>query len=209
MPLPLPSSLISSLNALPHKLLVIDSYGLILFINDLWKDYWQRCGLTPADQAVGAHYLELFEEMIAIPVQLTALNEAVENILQGGGLISSNELILRTVSQSDRIFLLEVFPLLTGPSGVHQPLALSLHDRGPAEQRPAEPSRSCLPLRLRRIPGSLVPICASCKSIRDNKEEWITVERFLQQQLSLQFTHDICPDCIRQLYPKYAGAFNR
>lgn len=58
-------------------------------------------------------------------------------------------------------------------------------------------------------PGRLVPICASCKSIRNRNEEWITIEQYLKQQLSIQFTHDICLDCIRLLYPQYAGPWNR
>jgi hypothetical protein len=208
LPFSLSSSLISSLNTLPHKLLVIDSYGFILYINDPWKEYYRDCGLPLAAEPAGLHYLELFEEWIAIPVQLTALSETIQHILQGGQLISSSEFILNTPDKAGRLFRMDVFPLLTGQSAGLQTLVLSLHDSGPAELRQVDPVRSCHALS-RRISSSLVPICASCKSIRNSKEEWVSVERFLQQRLSLQFTHDICPDCIRQLYPKYAGALNR
>lgn len=209
MPLSLSSSLTSSINALPHNLLVIDSYGFILFINDPWKEYCRRYGLSPANECIGAHYLELFEEWIAIPVQLTALNEAIQHVLQGGRLISSSEFILHTPDKGGRLFRLDAFPLLTAPSAGLQTLALSLQDSGSADIRLADPVRVRHPLRLRHTSSCLVPICASCKSIRNSRDEWISVERFLQHQLSLQFTHDICPDCIRQLYPKYAGALNR
>ncbi len=209
MPLSLPSSLTSSLNTLPHNLLVIDSYGFILFINDRWKEFRHSYGFSPANERIGAHYLELFEEWIAIPVQLTALNESIQHILQGGRMVASLEFILHTPDKVSRVFRLDAFPLLTGQSAGLQTLALSMHDSGPSENRQPAPIRVCHPLRSRHIPSSLVPICASCKSVRGSNEEWVSVERYLQFQLSLQFTHDICPDCIRQLYPKYAGALNR
>lgn len=209
MPLSLSSSLTSSLNALPHNLLVIDSYGFIIFINDRWKEFRHSYGFSPANEWIGAHYLELFEEWIAIPVQLTALNESIQHILQGGCLVASSEFILHTPDKAGRVFRLDAFPLLTGQSAGLQTLALSMHDSGPGENRQPDPVRICHPLRSRHTPSSLVPICASCKSVRGSNEEWVSVERYLQFQLSLQFTHDICPDCIRQLYPKYAGALNR
>ncbi|KUP25316.1 PAS domain-containing protein [Paenibacillus sp. DMB5] len=209
MPLSLSISLTSSLNTLTHKALVIDRSGIILFINDHYNAYLEHWGLSSAISMTGSHYLELFEEWIAIPVQLTALDNAVQHVLQGGRLISSSEFIMHIPDQPDRVFSLDAFPLFTERSCGIQSLILSLHDKGPAKPRQHEHVRSCHPLRPRRISGSLVPICASCKSVRGSKEEWITVERFLQLQLSLQFTHDICPDCIRQLYPKYAGVLNQ
>ncbi|QSF45982.1 hypothetical protein [Paenibacillus tianjinensis] len=209
MPLSLSSSLTSLLNTLPHNLLAIDSYGFIIFISDRWKEFRHSYGFSPANERIGAHYLELFEEWIAIPVQLTALNESIQHILQGGRLVTSSEFILLTPDKAGRVFRLDAFPLLTGQSAGLQTLALSIHDSGPGEIRPADPVRVCHPLRPRHLSSSLVPICASCKSVRNSKEEWVSVERYLQFQLSLQFTHDICPDCIRQLYPKYAGALKR
>ncbi|WP_342564656.1 hypothetical protein NST84_05705 [Paenibacillus sp. FSL R7-0345] len=180
-----------------------------MFINKQWSAYLERSGLSPAARVTGIHYLELFEEWIAIPVQLTALDNAIQDILQGGRLISRSEFILHTPALSDRLFSLDAFPLFTERSSGIQLLVLSLHDKGPAELHQHDQVRGYHPLRPRRISGSLVPICASCKSVRGSKEEWITVERFLQLQLSLQFTHDICPDCIRQLYPQYAGVLNQ
>ncbi|WP_042198279.1 hypothetical protein [Paenibacillus camerounensis] len=209
MPLSLSTALTASLNALTHKALVIDRTGIILFMNNHWKTFPEHYRLSQAGGMTGSHYLQLFEEWITIPVQLTALANAVQDILQGGRLISSSDFFLHIPDQPDRVFSLDAFPLFTERSCGIQSLVLSLHDKGPAEPRQHEHTRSCHPLRPRRITGSLVPICASCKSVRSSLEEWITVERFLHAQLSLQFTHDICPDCIRQLYPQYAGVLNQ
>ena len=48
---------------------------------------------------------------------------------------------------------------------------------------------------------SLLPICASCKKIRDDKGYWNTVEEYFGRRNSVDFSHTLCPDCIKQLYP--------
>jgi PAS domain S-box-containing protein len=49
----------------------------------------------------------------------------------------------------------------------------------------------------------LVPICASCKKIRDDKGFWNHIEVFIQQRTDAEFSHGICPDCAKRLYPDY------
>lgn len=47
----------------------------------------------------------------------------------------------------------------------------------------------------------LIPICANCKSIRDDNGYWNKIEAYLQQHSDAEFSHGICPDCIQRLYP--------
>lgn len=47
----------------------------------------------------------------------------------------------------------------------------------------------------------LLPICASCKKIRDDKGYWKQVEVYIQEHSEADFTHSICPDCAKKLYP--------
>ncbi len=49
---------------------------------------------------------------------------------------------------------------------------------------------------------SMVPICASCKEIRNRKGEWERIESFLHRACGMTFTHTICPVCTRKLYPE-------
>lgn len=44
--------------------------------------------------------------------------------------------------------------------------------------------------------GGYLPICSSCKKIRDQQGEWMTPEMFFWKHGGMQFTHGICPDCI-------------
>jgi PAS domain-containing protein len=48
-----------------------------------------------------------------------------------------------------------------------------------------------------------VPICSQCKNIRDDKGFWQKVEEYVQKHSEAQFSHSICPDCARKLYPEF------
>jgi hypothetical protein len=50
--------------------------------------------------------------------------------------------------------------------------------------------------------SGLLPICASCKKIRDDKGYWNQIEVFIRDHSDAEFSHGICPDCIQQLYPE-------
>lgn len=47
----------------------------------------------------------------------------------------------------------------------------------------------------------LIPICASCKNIRDDKGFWENVENYISKHSEAEFTHSICPECVKELYP--------
>lgn len=49
--------------------------------------------------------------------------------------------------------------------------------------------------------SGLIPICASCKKIRDDKGFWNQLETFIQDNSNAQFSHGICPECIEKFYP--------
>ena len=49
----------------------------------------------------------------------------------------------------------------------------------------------------------LLPICANCKKIRDDKGYWEEVDSYFYEQSEVEFTHGICPDCMKTLYPEY------
>jgi len=48
----------------------------------------------------------------------------------------------------------------------------------------------------------LIPICASCKKIRDDKGYWNQIETYIQKHSEAEFSHGICPECARKLYPE-------
>lgn len=62
-------------------------------------------------------------------------------------------------------------------------------------------------LEIKNTLQGLLPICSSCKKIRNaegdphDPSSWSTVEKFISAKTSADFTHSICPDCLKRLYP--------
>jgi len=50
----------------------------------------------------------------------------------------------------------------------------------------------------------IVPICAHCKKIRDDKGYWEQVEAYVSKHSDAQFSHSICPDCRKEHYPQFS-----
>ena len=49
--------------------------------------------------------------------------------------------------------------------------------------------------------SGMLPICASCKKIRDDQGYWEKIETYISQHSGATFSHGICPECLEQLYP--------
>jgi len=49
--------------------------------------------------------------------------------------------------------------------------------------------------------SGLIPICSNCKKIRDDSGYWLQVEEYIRQHSSAEFTHSLCPICLKKLYP--------
>lgn len=49
--------------------------------------------------------------------------------------------------------------------------------------------------------SGLIPICASCKKIRDDQGFWQQIETYIRERSDASFSHGICPDCLKKLYP--------
>ena len=49
----------------------------------------------------------------------------------------------------------------------------------------------------------IIPICSSCKKIRDDKGSWSQIEAYISKHSEAQFSHGICPECAKKLYPEF------
>jgi len=56
-------------------------------------------------------------------------------------------------------------------------------------------------MEVKKLTG-LLPICASCKKIRDDKGYWNQIELYIRDRSEAEFSHGICPDCAKKLYPE-------
>ena len=51
--------------------------------------------------------------------------------------------------------------------------------------------------------SGLLSICAECKRIKDEHDHWQPLESYIQAYSEAKFTHGMCQDCLRKLYPEY------
>jgi ligand-binding sensor domain-containing protein len=58
--------------------------------------------------------------------------------------------------------------------------------------------------RVKQLSG-LLPICASCKKIRDDRGYWNQLEQYISDHSEVGFSHGICPDCVETLFPGHAS----
>ncbi len=58
-------------------------------------------------------------------------------------------------------------------------------------------------LQLKRLSG-LLPICANCKKVRDDRGYWRQVEEYIAEHSDIRFSHSLCPGCVTELYPQLA-----
>ncbi len=56
--------------------------------------------------------------------------------------------------------------------------------------------------QVKRLQG-LLPICARCKRIRDDQGYWHSVEEYIKQHSEADFSHGLCPECAKKLYPEF------
>ena len=76
-----------------------------------------------------------------------------------------------------------------------------------AERKRAEQNLEKVVVELQQALGQVkklsgfLPICASCKKIRDDKGYWQQIEQYITEHSEALFSHGLCPECAKKLYP--------
>jgi PAS domain S-box-containing protein len=126
-------------------------------------------------------------------------------IMQG-----DNEVICDTVKKDDhgreKTFIVTARPFLDADKntiGIVESFQ-DISDRKLAEDAKAELIEELqAALEEVNLLSGFLPICASCKKIRDDKGYWNQIESYIRSHSGVEFSHSICPDCAEQLYPDY------
>ena len=90
----------------------------------------------------------------------------------------------------------------------NQPVAIVHVARDVTERKKSENDRENLNRELQnalvevKALSGLLPICSSCKKIRDDQGYWIQVETYISKHSDATFTHGLCPECLKQYYPE-------
>lgn len=91
---------------------------------------------------------------------------------------------------------------VSGAIGIFEDISECLHMEKERNQLISE-----LRLSLSKVKtlSGLIPICASCKKIRDDNGYWNQLEEYIHKYSDAEFTHGVCPECMKRLYPGHCG----
>jgi hypothetical protein len=77
------------------------------------------------------------------------------------------------------------------------------------ERQQAENERARLIAELQKalsevkVLSGMIPICSSCKKVRDDKGFWNQIESYIESHSAAEFSHGMCPECTKKLYPAF------
>lgn len=148
---------------------------------------------------------EKFSAIRRLGVSLVAHEAQIENDLKAAILKNSKRL------HSHMIFLISatsIFALFLGYLLIKMVCSL---DKEIAKRKQSEKEirdeRNKLEDALEKVNTlrGLLPICASCKKIRDDNGYWNQIEIYIQQHSEAEFSHGVCPECFKKYYPEFSG----
>jgi PAS domain S-box-containing protein len=193
--------------ALPVSLYVVDRDGTILAVNPFHLGHMGRGNTTEADY-VGQD-IATRKSIVA-----SGLSPAIKEVLEGTP-FEANEVLFPDLSGGgEGWFNVRGVPLkkgseILGAIYISEDVTvlkrakdeLSLHKEKLEElvEKRTKDLREALK-NVKTLSG-LIPICASCRKVRDDKGYWNQLEAYLALHSEMAFSHGLCPDCARRLYP--------
>lgn len=192
------------LDTLPVGVWVTDSTGNIFLANRAGQELWGGARFVGVD-----HYGDYKAWWAGTGKRIEAEESPLARAIKNRE-TSINELVeIETFDGHRKIILNSAAPVigsrdaLIGAIGVNQDIT---------ERKKLEDERERLIAELQetlknvKTLEGLLPICAHCKKIRDDKGYWTQVEVYVRDHAAVEFSHGICPDCARRFFPAYYPA---
>ncbi|MBD7966555.1 PAS domain-containing protein [Paenibacillus gallinarum] len=196
-----PLTLEDSYNQFRSATVIINEEGLISSYNQTWLSKILEFLPYPAESYLKMNYYRVLSEIPGTcihNIQLIILN--LQKVLERTSTGYACELSTLT-DQGYSWFRLEASLYKTSLKPDFIGIVISYYDITPFKTLEAHLSHASSQIKTLR---GMLPICAVCKRIQDEEDEWNPVESFVEKNTHAEFTHDICPDCIRRVYPQYS-----
>jgi PAS domain S-box-containing protein len=154
-------------------------------------------GATRAEQIIGKSLPDFIR-----PDDLAAVQKLFLQVMSGSREVAPLEARFKQISGKE----VDV-ELTLSPFDYRESPAIQVIFRDITERKHFEREREQLVTELQEALGSiktlrgLIPICASCKKIRDDSGYWNAVEGYIMQHTDAKFSHGICPDCMKRDFP--------
>jgi len=190
----------SIVKTVPDIIYRLDPHGRLTFVSDSVKRY----GYLP-EELIGTNVMQM-----VYPEDRTKTIHKIKERRTGDRSTKSFETRLITKNQTPVSF--EVF--IISAEGLYSPAKFGLGNflgtqgiaRDITARKQAEEEREKLISKLQEALDNiktlkgLLPICASCKKIRDDKGYWNQIEAYIRDHSDAEFSHSICPDCVNNVY---------
>jgi len=193
--------LATTLNSIGDAVIATDARGFIIFMNPAAEVLtgWRQV------EAIGLELPAVFN-VIDTETGKVFENQALKAVTTGKAITLSNHSLL--LSKNNRnIPIADTVAPIRDEQGNIAGAVLVFQDIG--ERRKAEEEREQLIAELQdaldtiQVLTGIIPICASCKKIRDEEGDWQSIELYIRDHSTVEFSHGICPDCAAKLYPDF------
>ncbi|GMV48810.1 response regulator [Nitrospirales bacterium NOB] len=149
------------------------------------------CLMPGTDGVAATHHIKSLEHLRDIPIIVVTAKTDLDN-LQAAFTAGAMDFITKPVNSVE--LLARVKSALT--------LKQEMDCRKSREQELRRSNEELQrALREVKVLKGLVPICASCKKIRNDQGFWQQLEEYIQQHSEAEFSHGLCTPCIKKLYP--------
>ncbi len=184
----------ATLDALPDLLFELDCQGRILEFHSASKELLYASPEEFMDKAVN----EILPEEPAAII-MSAIKRAAEKGRDFGAIYSLD------IAMSVKWFELSI-TAKKDPKVANGRFIVLIRDITRRKQAEMEKENLILELKkamskIKTLSG-LLPICSSCKKIRDDKGYWNQLEAYISSHSEADFSHSICPECEKKLYPE-------
>ena len=189
------------LNNLHIPAVIMDSNMRIISANN---PFYRHFKLTP-DKTTGRILYNLNKNLWDIPL----LHNLLEDILEKKSCIENFEFTHNFSPEEKRTLLLNARKIFK-EHDKHTVILMSVEDITEEKDILKNEGNFAMELQasldyINSLKG-LLPLCASCKNIRDDNGYWYRIEAYIESHSQAEFTHSICPECLQKDFPEYSGA---
>jgi PAS domain-containing protein len=182
-------------DALQDGALVLDAQGRVVDVN-----------ATMSTLLGDSTHALLGQPLLTSSLLVSALGVDAANALRTACTAGTEGLRVAVQGRWYDVHALPVGPVVRGASAT----VILLHDVTAQQTLLQEQERLVGELRaalsqVRTLTG-LLPLCASCKQIRDADGSWQPMETYIRARTDAEFSHGICPSCVVRHYPEYSGS---
>jgi len=181
---------------LPQIIVETDLKGTLIFAN---RKTFETTGYSKKDFNNG-----LNAAMLVIPEDRPKVAGNRQKVLEGNILKGNEYTALRKDGSTYPVMVYSSHKIENGELNGVRSIIIDITEQKSLENK-LRSERDKLKKALSEVKTlrGFLPICASCKKIRDDKGYWRQIESYIRKHSEAEFSHSICPDCAQKLYPKY------